>query len=106
MATGRLEWRIGNSHNASNIQDIGVLIVPGQIGMIYDIRFSPKEDLIATAGEDGVIKILDLRGKLLANLEDHNSRITQLSWSPDGLYLASSSADGTIRIWDIVKINS
>lgn len=33
-------------------------------------------------------------------LRGHLSWITRIAWSPDGAYLASPSADTTIRIWD------
>src|SRR5262245_3955294 len=33
-------------------------------------------------------------------LRGHTERIGRIAWSPDGSYLASPSADGTIRIWD------
>ncbi len=34
-------------------------------------------------------------------LRGHTNRINRIAWSPDGLYLASPSADNTIRIWDV-----
>src|SRR6185295_18547454 len=33
-------------------------------------------------------------------LRGHKSHINRIAWSPDGAYLASPSADETIRIWD------
>jgi len=39
--------------------------------------------------------------ELLANLEGHFNVIRELTWSPNGLYLASSSWDGVVRIWGI-----
>jgi WD40 repeat protein len=34
-------------------------------------------------------------------LRGHTGWITRIAWSPDGSYLASPSADNTIRIWDM-----
>ncbi|MGC1375168.1 MAG: TIR domain-containing protein [Anaerolineales bacterium] len=34
-------------------------------------------------------------------LRGHRGYITRIAWSPDGTYLASPSADRTIRIWDV-----
>src|SRR5438105_3059971 len=33
-------------------------------------------------------------------LRGHTEYITRIAWSPDGSYIASPSADKTIRIWD------
>jgi WD40 repeat protein len=47
-------------------------------------------------------EFLNRRAELeLGNLDVHHSDvILSLSWSPTGQYIASSSRDGTIRIWD------
>ena len=39
--------------------------------------------------------------KLRHTLSEHEDTIFQVSWSPDGQKLASSSKDGTIRIWEV-----
>ncbi|MBQ5891983.1 MAG: TIR domain-containing protein, partial [Bacteroidales bacterium] len=33
-------------------------------------------------------------------LEGHSNYVNSVSWSPDGKYLASGSADNTVKIWD------
>ena len=37
----------------------------------------------------------------ICKLGTHNDDITDLSFSPDGKYLASSSLDGTVKVWDV-----
>ena len=41
--------------------------------------------------------------KNLGALEGHGDEVTCLSWSPDGRYLASSSYDRTVRVWDVER---
>src|SRR5215831_17476320 len=38
-------------------------------------------------------------------LRGHESTVTRLEWSPDGQYLASSSEDATVRIWDTANLS-
>ena len=40
-------------------------------------------------------------GACLKTLQEHDSSIDSVSWSPDGTMLASGSCDRTIKIWDV-----
>ena len=48
----------------------------------------------------------DGKCRLLRHLRDHHGRITSLSVSSDCRFLASSSADGTIKFWSIEEVGS
>jgi katanin p80 WD40 repeat-containing subunit B1 len=38
---------------------------------------------------------------MLAELKEHNSAVTDVAFHPNEFLLASSSADGTIKFWDL-----
>jgi WD40 repeat protein len=60
--------------------------------------------LLASGGEDAAIYIWDIaepgNPRLIQVLMGHTYFITSLSFDPRGSVLASSSRDGTIRLWD------
>jgi len=54
---------------------------------------------------DNVIKIwLPLTGELIRNLSGHTKGFSDISWSSDGTYLASTSDDTSIQIWNIETV--
>jgi WD40 repeat protein len=65
------------------------------------VAFSPDSNFIAST-HGLAIRIWNVRnGDLVRGPWDgHTKRLTHLTFSPDGSTLASSSSDGTIRLWD------
>lgn len=45
----------------------------------------------------------ELTGRVVANLQDHDAQVTNVVFSRNGEFLASTSHDGTVRIWDTVN---
>lgn len=72
------------------------------------IAFSPDGRLLASADlPDRTICIWDVfTGKELAKFTGHRGRVYCVAFSPDGKTVASGSADTTILLWDVSKLQS
>jgi WD40 repeat protein/class 3 adenylate cyclase len=83
-ATGRL------------VQEIAPVPAP------FATAFSPDGRRLAVAAEDPpVAVVVDARsGETVFTLEGHDFSIHDVDWSPDGRWIATSSLDETVRIWD------
>ena len=63
-------------------------------------RWSPDSTLIAGRSGNSAYVWQAMSKKALVRLTGHALSVTDLSWSPDGHRLATSSNDGTVKIWD------
>ena len=62
---------------------------------------SPSNDRQAWLDLEKTARVWDVQsGALLAKLTGHGRAITDASFSPDGNWIVSGSADGTARVWD------
>ena len=62
--------------------------------------FSPDCRSLATSGQDGVVRLWDVRmGRQLREFHGHTSPVKSVAFSPDGRQLASASADGTAKLY-------
>lgn len=100
----RYIWRWSWSNG---LKRTGVERVAAHQGEIWDIQHSPDGSIRATGGDDtsepATIKLWDAKtGQFLRGWKGHNATVTDLSFSPNGRQLASSSldVDHPVRIWE------
>jgi WD40 repeat protein len=64
--------------------------------------FSPSGNLIAAGTGDGKTLLIDFATlEIITTLSGHHGAVDHLIFSPDGQYLFTASADGTIRTWGL-----
>ena len=69
---------------------------------ITDLDWSPDGALLAVATEVD-IQVATLDGDVLLVLDAHTGYVSGVAFSPDGTQLATSSSDGTARVWGVVE---
>jgi eukaryotic-like serine/threonine-protein kinase len=57
--------------------------------------------LAASSGSDRAVRISDLDGRIVRILRGHGDDVSGVALAPDGSWIASSSMDGTVRLWMI-----
>jgi hypothetical protein len=72
-------------------------VVARHPGGAQALALAPDAGHVATAGNDGVIRVWDTAGAQVAELEGHEGPVSALAWTEAGLW--SAGWDGTVRAW-------
>lgn len=60
-----------------------------------------QNDKIVTGGTDNLVKLWDSAGNYIRSFTGHTDDVLSVQFSKDGKYILSTSADKTIKLWDI-----
>jgi WD40 repeat protein len=95
----------GNASGLLRIYDTQTLrllhILTGFNSTINSIHWNPEGKKIIASGahEDPRVMLWDFTNESRIIIDDHKRQVRSVKWSPKGTHFASSSHDGTIRIW-------
>lgn len=71
-------------------------------GGVWTVEFSPVDaSLVASAGEDNIIKLWNLKNNTVRTLRGHTDIVLSVAFSPNGQLLASVGDDRTIKLWNV-----
>ncbi len=71
----------------------------GHVKPVNSVSFSPDGKTLASASDDGTVKLWSADGRELKTLAAHTAPVYNVSFSPNGRLLATASADKTIKLW-------
>jgi hypothetical protein len=70
---------------------------------VLSLALSPNGRLLASGGQDSVIRLWDIAKDSYSSLEFHQGPVLSLAFSPDGKTLVSGGHDQRVLLWDVEK---
>ena len=100
----RRNWEWGRLLYLCNLD---LMTIPAHVGSAQTAAFSPNGALIASGGQDKLVKIFSAEaGEELRQLIGHGEKVNALAFSPSGTMLATASGsdknstDNSVRLWN------
>ncbi|MDJ0553472.1 MAG: AAA-like domain-containing protein [Microcoleaceae cyanobacterium MO_207.B10] len=78
------------------------LILSGHQGAVTSVKFSPNQQVLASAGVDGKVVIWNLEGKKIREWQTEQKSVNSIVFHPDGKYVVTAGSNGTVKIWNLL----
>lgn len=72
----------------------------GHEGAVWGVAISPNSQFIASASQDGTVKLWQRDGTLVRTLRGDDKGFTRVAFSPDGRMVAAAGSQ-TVTMWNI-----
>lgn len=113
LASGSDDYIVGLWDLSSSAESPAFSSLGTHSGSVFAVTFNDDGSLLASAAYDSTPRLWDISAQtetkteeeiasfeLLTSLTDHTEKIQSLAFSPDENWLASSSVDETVRLWN------
>ena len=78
-----------------------IFVVRGHANGIEEIAWAPDGKMLASAGQDGAVKVWDATTGKERQALKHGAAVMGLAFGPDGKRLLSAGHEGGIKFWDV-----